>query len=69
MCWCRSSPLTLPSTIPNSHKRETTLLGSRNATISDFEYVMAAMRAGEVPDALITHTRMNLAQVPELFAA
>ncbi|KQZ50018.1 dehydrogenase [Rhizobium sp. Root149] len=51
---------------PEFHKRETTLLGSRNATISDFEYVMAAMRAGEVPDALITH-RMNLSDVPQLF--
>lgn len=52
---------------PEFHKRETTLLGSRNATISDFEYVMAAMRKGEVPDVLITHT-MTLAEVPERFA-
>ncbi|MFD1746700.1 zinc-binding alcohol dehydrogenase family protein [Rhizobium helianthi] len=52
---------------PEFHKRETTLLGSRNATVSDFEYVMAAMRAGDVPDALITH-RMSLSEVPERFA-
>jgi 2-desacetyl-2-hydroxyethyl bacteriochlorophyllide A dehydrogenase len=52
---------------PEFHKRETTLLGSRNATVADFERVMAALRAGEVPDALITH-RMALAEVPERFA-
>lgn len=52
---------------PEFHKRETTLLGSRNATRADFEYVMAAMRAGDVPDALITH-RMTLSEVPEKFA-
>jgi 2-desacetyl-2-hydroxyethyl bacteriochlorophyllide A dehydrogenase len=51
---------------PEFHKRETTLLGSRNATVADFERVMAAMRAGEVPDALITH-RMSLAEVPAKF--
>ncbi|OHV83570.1 zinc-binding alcohol dehydrogenase family protein [Rhizobium sp. LCM 4573] len=52
---------------PEFHKRETTLLGSRNATPADFERVMEAMRAGEVPEALITH-RMKLADVPERFA-
>ncbi|MFN3364328.1 MAG: zinc-binding alcohol dehydrogenase family protein, partial [Allorhizobium sp.] len=39
---------------PEFHKRETSLLGSRNATIDDFERVMEAMRAGSIPDALIT---------------
>jgi 2-desacetyl-2-hydroxyethyl bacteriochlorophyllide A dehydrogenase len=53
---------------PEFHKRETSLLGSRNATVADFERVMAAIRAGEVPDALITH-RMLLSEVPEKFAA
>lgn len=52
---------------PEFHKRETSLLGSRNATVADFERVMEAMRAGEVPDALITH-RMSLSEVPDLFA-
>ena len=52
---------------PEFHKRETSLLGSRNATVADFERVMDAMRAGEVPDALITH-RMSLAEVPARFA-
>ncbi|TCV75976.1 2-desacetyl-2-hydroxyethyl bacteriochlorophyllide A dehydrogenase [Neorhizobium sp. R1-B] len=52
---------------PEFHKRETSLLGSRNATRADFERVMQAMRAGEIPDALITH-RMTLSEVPERFA-
>jgi 2-desacetyl-2-hydroxyethyl bacteriochlorophyllide A dehydrogenase len=38
------------------HRKEMTLLGSRNATSVDFEHVMASMRAGKVPlDKLITH--------------
>ncbi|MGY4830058.1 zinc-binding alcohol dehydrogenase family protein [Sphaerotilaceae bacterium SBD11-9] len=53
---------------PEFHKRETTLLGSRNATMQDFETVLAAMRAGQVPtDALNTH-RMPLSRVPDDFA-
>ena len=52
---------------PEFHKRETSLLGSRNATARDFEQVMAAMRAGKVPSALVTH-RMPLAEVPARFA-
>jgi len=52
---------------PEFHKRETTLLGSRNATIEDFQTVLAAQRAGNVPESLITH-RMALADVPSRFA-
>ena len=52
---------------PEFHKRETTLLGSRNATFEDFEVVLEAQRAGKVPEALITH-RMTLADVPARFA-
>ncbi|KTR03858.1 dehydrogenase [Aureimonas ureilytica] len=53
---------------PEFHKRETTLLGSRNATPEDFETVVAALRAGDVPsDALLTHG-MSLSEVPERFA-
>jgi 2-desacetyl-2-hydroxyethyl bacteriochlorophyllide A dehydrogenase len=41
---------------PDFHRREMSLLGSRNATEADFLRVMSAMRAGEVAmDALITH--------------
>ncbi|MFB9950080.1 zinc-binding alcohol dehydrogenase family protein [Rhizobium puerariae] len=52
---------------PEFHKRETSLLGSRNATRADFQRVMQAMHAGKVPEALVTH-RMALADVPERFA-
>ena len=53
---------------PEFHKREATLLGSRNATQEDFDTVVAAMRAGRVPtDAFGTH-RMPLAKVPTDFA-
>jgi 2-desacetyl-2-hydroxyethyl bacteriochlorophyllide A dehydrogenase len=53
---------------PEFHKREATLLASRNATPEDFETVLDAMRRGDVPtDALNTH-RMRLADVPERFA-
>jgi threonine dehydrogenase-like Zn-dependent dehydrogenase len=46
---------------PDFHRKEMTLLGSRNATSEDFERVIAAIRAHEVPvDRLITH-RTSLA--------
>lgn len=49
---------------PEFHKREMTLVGSRNATRPDFEHVVGSIRAGKVPvDALITH-RTTLAAVP-----
>jgi len=53
---------------PEFHKRETTLLGSRNATIEDFETVLAAMRGGQIPDAALNTHRMPLARVPTDFA-
>jgi threonine dehydrogenase-like Zn-dependent dehydrogenase len=41
---------------PEFHKRECTLIASRNALRADFEHVIAMMRAGRVPvDALATH--------------
>jgi len=52
---------------PEFHKREMTLMGSRNATREDFETVVEAMRAGLVPtDALHTHSAA-LADLPETF--
>lgn len=53
---------------PEFHKRETSLLGSRNATSEDFETVLQAMREGQIPAGLNTH-RMALADVPAGFAA
>lgn len=41
---------------PEFHKREMTVMGSRNATQADFARVMAAIRSGRVPlDRLLTH--------------
>lgn len=42
---------------PEFHKRETTLMASRNALAADFARVIAAIRSGAIPtDALHTHT-------------
>jgi 2-desacetyl-2-hydroxyethyl bacteriochlorophyllide A dehydrogenase len=54
---------------PEFHKRETSLLGSRNATPEDFAKVFTAMREGQVPtDALVTH-RVSLDEAPSSFPA
>ncbi len=45
---------------PEFHKRETSLLGSRNATADDFRTVLAAMKAGQVPSALMNTHRTTL---------
>ena len=45
---------------PEFHKRETTLLGSRNATVDDFREVLAAMKAGLVPTGLMNTHRATL---------
>jgi len=52
---------------PKFHARETSLLGSRNATREDFLEVFRAMREGLVPtDALATH-RASLEESPARF--
>ncbi|TIQ38369.1 MAG: zinc-binding alcohol dehydrogenase family protein [Mesorhizobium sp.] len=49
---------------PEFHKREMTLIGSRNALRADFEHVAASIREGAVPLAkLVTH-RTTLAGTP-----
>ena len=51
---------------PDFHRREMTLLGSRNATLSDFNRVIQAMRDGSVPtNALNTH-RAKLTQLADV---
>jgi 2-desacetyl-2-hydroxyethyl bacteriochlorophyllide A dehydrogenase len=52
---------------PEFHRRETTLLSSRNATTEDFETVMKAMREGLVPDTALATHRLALADVPAGF--
>jgi 2-desacetyl-2-hydroxyethyl bacteriochlorophyllide A dehydrogenase len=50
---------------PDFHRKEITLLGSRNATSEDFQRVIGAIRDGVVPvDSIITH-RTNLAAAVE----
>jgi 2-desacetyl-2-hydroxyethyl bacteriochlorophyllide A dehydrogenase len=52
---------------PEFHKRETSLLASRNATPEDFSKVIDAMRHGLVPtEALVTH-RVSLDEAPGSF--
>lgn len=54
---------------PEFHKREMTLLGSRNATVADFDVVLAAMRAGQVPTHLLNTHRSSMDQLAEVFPA
>jgi 2-desacetyl-2-hydroxyethyl bacteriochlorophyllide A dehydrogenase len=55
---------------PEFHKRETTLIASRNALAADFERVMKAMKAGLVPTAALhSHSfpaEETPARLPEL---
>lgn len=52
---------------PEFHKRESTLMSSRNATIEDFEHVIKSMKAGLVnPTTYITH-QVNFDEVKENF--
>ena len=54
---------------PEFHKRETTLMSSRNATRADFEHVMDCMKKGLVkPTTYITH-RANFEGVQAVFEA
>lgn len=53
---------------PEFHKREATLMSSRNATRADFEHVIASMKVGLVnPTTYITH-RVPFGQVQTEFA-
>lgn len=52
---------------PEFHKREATLMSSRNATREDFEHVISSMKNGEVdPTTYITH-RVLFNQVKDEF--
>jgi len=52
---------------PEFHKREMTLMGSRNATAEDFETVVQAMRDGLVPTAALHTHDAPLADLPKTF--
>jgi 2-desacetyl-2-hydroxyethyl bacteriochlorophyllide A dehydrogenase len=47
---------------PEFHRRETTLLGSRNATIDDVQRVMQALRDGAIPSAALNTHRAKLTE-------
>jgi 2-desacetyl-2-hydroxyethyl bacteriochlorophyllide A dehydrogenase len=50
---------------PEFHKRELTLMGSRNATAVDFDHVIASIKSKKVPIAkLLTH-RTSLANIAQ----
>ncbi|WP_262032069.1 zinc-binding alcohol dehydrogenase family protein [Microvirga sp. Mcv34] len=51
---------------PEFHKRETSLLGSRNATRQDFETVLDVMRGGGVPTAALATHHGRLEDAPDL---
>jgi 2-desacetyl-2-hydroxyethyl bacteriochlorophyllide A dehydrogenase len=52
---------------PEFHKRETTLMSSRNATRNDFEHVIRSMKNGSVnPSVYITH-RVKFHEVKDNF--
>jgi 2-desacetyl-2-hydroxyethyl bacteriochlorophyllide A dehydrogenase len=54
---------------PEFHKREATLMSSRNATRSDFEYVIECIKKGLIkPENYITH-RVDFEQVKDNFEA
>lgn len=49
------------------HKRESQIVGSRNALRADFDRVMAAIRAKEVPTAALASVVLPLADLPAQF--
>ena len=52
---------------PEFHKREATLMSSRNATRTDFEYVISSIKQGRInPAHFITH-RVEFSQVKDEF--
>lgn len=60
----------VPIQHPEFHKREATLMSSRNATLADFEWVMDSLRNGRInPSTYITHRipfQQLAAQFPSL---
>jgi len=51
---------------PEFHKRETTLLACRNATLGDFATVIDAIRSGKLPAKAFNTHRAVLSEVPNL---
>jgi 2-desacetyl-2-hydroxyethyl bacteriochlorophyllide A dehydrogenase len=53
---------------PEFHKREVTLMGSRNATEEDFDLVLESIRAGAIPTAALHTHRAPLQELPVTLA-
>lgn len=53
---------------PEFHKREATLMSSRNATRADFDQVIACMRAGQVDPAVFITNRIPFAEAGQAFS-
>ena len=51
------------------HKRETRIIGSRNALKADFMRVMEAIRSGKIDTDALLSAELPLADLPERFAA
>jgi 2-desacetyl-2-hydroxyethyl bacteriochlorophyllide A dehydrogenase len=49
---------------PEFHKRETTLLASRNALSADFDHVIANIRNGSIPTALLHTHALTIDEAP-----
>ena len=49
---------------PEFHKRETTLIASRNALSVDFDHVIASIRAGAIPTAHIQTQSLTIDEAP-----
>lgn len=57
----------IPISDPEFHKRETTLLSSRNATPQDFAHVIESLRSGSVSvDGCVTHSA-SMDEVADVF--
>jgi len=52
---------------PEFHKREATLMGSRNATKEDFHYVEQCLRNGLIPDVALNTHRLKLSDIADSF--
>jgi 2-desacetyl-2-hydroxyethyl bacteriochlorophyllide A dehydrogenase len=54
---------------PEFHKREMTLMGSRNATAEDFALVLEKLRAGLIPTAALHTHRAPMRELPATIAS
>lgn len=53
---------------PEFHKREATLMGSRNATAADFDLVLETLRSGKIPTADLRTHRTPMEDLPAALA-